>query len=201
MNFIQFKTTMREFPVFSVADVRAAFRNFDRRRLSEWQKKGYIQKIIKGYYMFPEVDLNEKTLWSIANKIYKPSYVSLETAMAHYGLIPESVYAITSISTRRTYSFETPVGLFSYKTMKPARFFGYTLLNGIKMATMEKAVLDYLYIHPGIGEATDFSSLRIHRGEMRRRIDQQRFTAYLERFGQKRLSLRAEKLLKWVEED
>lgn len=201
MNFIQFKTTMREFPVFSVADIRAAFPNFDRRRLSEWQKKGYIQKIIKGYYIFPEVDLNEKTLWSIANKIYKPSYVSLETAMAHYGLIPESVYAITSISTRRTYSFETPVGLFSYKTMKPMRFFGYTLLNGIKMATMEKAILDYLYIHPGIGEVPDFSSLRIHREEMRRRIDQKRFTAYLERFGQNRLSVRAGKLLKWAEED
>jgi hypothetical protein len=47
MNFVQFKNSLRDFPLFSIADIRAAHGDFDRRRLSEWQKKGYIKKIIK----------------------------------------------------------------------------------------------------------------------------------------------------------
>jgi hypothetical protein len=47
MNFVQFKNSLRDFPLFSIADIRATHGGFDRRRLSEWQKKGYIKKIIK----------------------------------------------------------------------------------------------------------------------------------------------------------
>jgi hypothetical protein len=43
MNFVSFKNSLRDFPVFSIADIRAAHGGFDRRRLSEWQKKGYIE--------------------------------------------------------------------------------------------------------------------------------------------------------------
>ncbi len=72
--------------MFSIADIRAAHGDFDRRRLSEWQKKGYIKKIVKGYYLFSEVNIDESMLSAIANKIYKPSYISFETAMSHYRL-------------------------------------------------------------------------------------------------------------------
>lgn len=140
---------MRDFPVFSLADIRVAHVGFDRRRLSEWQKKGYIKKIIKGYYLFSDVDIEESTLLAIANKIYKPSYISFETAMSYYRLIPESIYMITSASTRRTSRFETPMARFSYRTIKPALFFGYSLLpGGTKMAFLEKALLDYFYLNP-----------------------------------------------------
>jgi hypothetical protein len=43
MNFVSFKNSLRDFPVFSIADIRAAHGGFGRRRLSEWQKKGYIE--------------------------------------------------------------------------------------------------------------------------------------------------------------
>jgi len=200
MNFIHFKNSLREFQVFSIADIRAAFGDFDRRRLSEWQKKGYIQKIIKGYYLFSDVDMNENTLSAIANKIYKPSYISLETAMSHYQLIPESIYMITSVSTKRTYLFETSVASFSYRTIKPALFFGYTLLpGGIRMAFMEKAILDFFYINPSVRTEDDFSSLRVNREEMLGRIKKERFTDYMQRFNQKRLSKRIEHFLEWLE--
>ena len=80
MNYIQFRNALRDFPVFSTSDIRVAFENFDRRRLSEWQKKGYIIKVIKGHYLFADVDIDETTLSAIANKIYRPSYISFETA-------------------------------------------------------------------------------------------------------------------------
>ena len=190
---------MRDFPVFSIADIRAAHDDFDRRRLSEWQKKGYIKKIVKGYYLFSEANIDESMLSAIANKIYKPSYISFETAMSHYRLIPESIYVITSASTRRTYLFETPMARFSYRTIKPALFFGYSMLPGnIKMAFMEKAILDYFYINPSIRTADDFSALRINKEEMLSRLKKERLTDYVLRFNQKRLSKRVEHFISWL---
>jgi predicted transcriptional regulator of viral defense system len=200
MNFVTFKNSLRDFPVFSIADIRVAHGDFDRRRLSEWQKKGYIKKIVKGYYLFSEVDVDESMLSAIANKIYKPSYISFETAMSHYRLIPESIYMITSASTRRTYLFETPVARFSYRTIKPALFFGYSILpGGIKMAFMEKTILDYFYINHSARTVNDFVSLRINREEMLSRLNKERLTEYLRRFNQKRLSNRMESFLEWLE--
>ena len=185
--------------MFSIADIRAAHGDFDRRRLSEWQKKGYIKKIIKGHYLFSELDIDEGMLWAIANKIYKPSYISFETAMSHYRLIPESIYMITSASTRRTYLFETPVARFSYRTIKPALFFGYSLLpGGIKMAFMEKAIIDYFYINPSVRTEDDFSSLRLNKEEMLSRLNKKRLGEYMRRFNQKRLSNRMKYFLSWL---
>ena len=199
MNFITFKNSLSDFPVFSIADIRVAHGDFDRRRLSEWQKKGYIKKIVKGYYIFSDIDVDESMLSAIANKIYKPSYISFETAMSHYRLIPESIYMITSASTRRTYLFETPVARFSYRTIKPALFFGYSILpGGIKMAFMEKAILDYFYINPSARTVNDFASLRINREEMLSRLNKERLTEYLRRFNQKRLVSRMESFLEWL---
>lgn len=199
MNFVSFKNSLRDFPVFSMADIRAAHGGFDRRRLSEWQKKGYIKKIVKGYYLFSDVNINEGTLSAIANKIYKPSYISFETAMSHYRLIPESIYMITSASTRRTYLFETPVGRFSYRTIKPALFFGYSILpDGIKMAFMEKSILDYFYINPSVRTEEDFSALRINREEILSRVNKERLIDYVHRFNQKRLLNRVKHFLSWL---
>jgi len=200
MNFLQFKNSLRDFPLFSIADIRATHGGFDRRRLSEWQKKGYIKKIIKGYYLFSDLDIDESTLLAIANKIYKPSYISFETAMSYYRLIPESIYMITSASTRRTSLFETPMARFSYRTIKPSLFFGYSLLTGgIKMAFVEKALLDYLYINPAVRTADDFASLRINREEMLSRVSMERLTGYVQRFNHKRLSKTMKHFLGWLD--
>ncbi|MEA1946043.1 MAG: hypothetical protein U9N83_01930 [Thermodesulfobacteriota bacterium] len=200
MNFVYFKNSLRDFPVFSIADIRVSHGDFDRRRLSEWQKKGYIKKIVKGYYLFSEVDVDESMLSAIANKIYKPSYISFETAMSHYRLIPENIYMITSASTRRTYLFETPVARFSYRTIKPALFFGYSiLLGGIKMAFMEKAILDYFYINPSARTVNDFASIRVNREEILDQLNKERLTEYLRRFNQKRLSKTMKHFLGWLD--
>jgi len=199
MNFVTFKNSLRDFPVFSIADIRATHGGFDRRRLSEWQKQGYIKKIVKGNYFFSDVEMNEDTLWAIANKIHKPSYISFETALSHYHLIPESIYMITSASTKRTSMFETAMARFSYRTIKPALFFGYTLLPGrIKMAFMEKAILDYFYINPVVETDDDFASLRINREELLGRVNEERLADYTQRFGQKRLSKRMKHFLEWL---
>ena len=200
MNFINFKQSLSPFPVFSLADIRAVDANFDRRRLSEWQKKGYITKIVKGFYFFSDIELDENRLFEIANKIYRPSYVSLATALSYYHLIPESVYAVTSVSTRRTITFETTVGRFDYRTIQRRLFFGYLVKpDPLKIASMEKALLDHFYLHPSLKKDTDFAALRLDREAFFDRLDEERLHDYLARFGRRVLTMRIERFLKWIE--
>jgi hypothetical protein len=78
-------------------------------------------------------------------------------------------------------------------------FFGYSLLTGgIKMAFVEKAILDYLYINPAVRTAVDFASLRINREEMLSRANKKRFTDYVQRFHHKRLSKTMQHFLGWL---
>src|SRR3989339_2115183 len=112
MQFLDLKSQFRDFIVLSVSDIRKAEPEFGVRRLVEWQKKGYIKKIIKNFYVFGDQEITEPGLFTIANDIYSPSYISFEMALAHYHLIPESVYGITSATTKKTTVFGTQLGDF-----------------------------------------------------------------------------------------
>jgi len=72
--------------------------------------------------------MDEMTLFMAANKIYEPSYVSLESALAYYEIIPETVLGVTSISSRKTKTFENAWGVFSYRSIKPEYMIGYQVI-------------------------------------------------------------------------
>jgi len=194
MQFIEFKRLLKDFTVFSLDDVRRVDSSFHRRRLNDWQEKGYIKKVIRGYYIFSDLEMSESVLFEIANRIYAPSYISLEMVLSYYHLIPESVYGITSVSTRRTYTFKTPIAEFSYRTIKPALFFGYELVkydNKVyKIASVEKAILDYLYLHPDINTPDDFASLRIDKDMFFDQVNKEKIDQFLDQFAQKTLTKR-----------
>lgn len=163
--YATFLNTFQSYLVFSLKDIQLRFPFFDTKNLINWQKKGYIIKLRNGYYLFTNQKIDEHALSLIANKLYSPSYVSLETALYHYGVIPEAVFCITSISTRKTKSFHTPLGLFQYASIKPSLFFGYKLLQGtydphLKIATLEKCILDFLYLRSEINDYYAFLALR-----------------------------------------
>ena len=151
MNYLAFEKSLRKFPVFSIRDIKKRYPDFDSRRLVEWQQKNYIQKIRRGYYCFLESKKDEQFLFFAANKMYSPSYISMESALAHYHFIPEGVFMTTSISTRNTANHDTAIGEFSYNHVKSQLFFGYRLIHSagvtIKIAEPEKVILDYLYLN------------------------------------------------------
>lgn len=186
MNYIQLRKFLADFTVFSINDLQRLDPKFHRRRLNEWQDKGYIKKIIKGFYVFSDLELNENTLFEIANRIYKPSYISFEMALAYYHLIPESTYSITSASTRRTYKFKTSIAEFNYRAIKTDFFFGYVInrYNGkcFKIATPEKAILDYLYLNPHLNKESDFASLRVNPEVFFQKIKTKKLKTYLKKF-------------------
>ena len=199
MQFITFKSKMRDYPVFTTHDLRSLEVGFDLRRLYEWQQKGYIRKIARGCYVFADAPVDENLLMRVANRLYRPSYVSLETALARHRLIPEQVYAMTSVSTRRTYAFDTPLGRFSYRTVHRGLFFGYQVVDGgVRLATPEKALLDYFHLNPSLTSGDDFESLRIDRDVLREQADTGRLIAYLDRAQEKRLASRVRDFMEWA---
>jgi len=202
MKYIELNKSLRSFTIFSLNDIKKIDKNFHRRRLNEWQNKGYIKKVIKGYYIFSDSALNENVLFEIANRIYNPSYISLEMAFSYYHLIPESVYGITSVSTRRTYKFKTPMGKFIYRKIKPSLFFGYNLVNykdkRFKIASIEKTILDYFYINPNIKTEVDFASLRMDKDLFLKQINEKKLYEFLKEFGQKTLTKRVNSFLEFM---
>jgi predicted transcriptional regulator of viral defense system len=203
MRYLELRESLKDFTVFSLNDIRAIDSSFHRRRLNEWQEKGYIRKVIKGYYTFSDLELNEVVLFEIANRIYAPSYISLEMALSYYHLIPESVYGITSVTTRKTYRFKTGVAEFAYRTVKPALFFGFELVRYnskvFKIAAIEKAILDYLYLMPHLRTEGDFQSLRLDRDMFFEQVNQERMNEFLALFASKALAGRTSKLRRFLE--
>lgn len=103
MRYTVFERYFRPFVVISLAEIRKREPLFDRRRLSEWQEKGLIKKLARGFYVFADEDLSEAELFLIANSIYSPSYVSLQSALSYHHLIPEGVYTLTSVSAKKNH--------------------------------------------------------------------------------------------------
>ncbi len=149
--------------------------------LSRWRKKGWIQPLKKGLYelSYPE-DRVLPDLW-IANQLYSPSYVSLETALSYYSLIPEVSMAVTSVTTKPTRRFKNKHGLFIYRTVKPSAFTGYHVEQyrecDLLIAEPEKALVDYLYFKTCRRKKFDFAEERWDK-KLIRRLERGKLTRY-----------------------
>lgn len=199
MTFIEFQNQLSGYPVFSLQDARKVFSGFSYRQLDRWEKKGYLKKIKRGFYCFHSQQMNRNFLFYAANRIYAPSYVSLEMALKYYGLIPEEIFQITSVSAKKTAGFKTLIGNFSYRRIKPSLYWGYRLVDfgkqKILLAEPEKAVLDYLYINPRLKTADDFAEMRVNADEFKSQISSVRLQKYLGTFNNKALSKRVKVFL------
>lgn len=125
-------------------------------RLKALEKKGVIVPLKRGFYLNNQ--LYQKTLDKqvllefIGGKLVTPSYISLEYALASYGFLAEEVYAITSITSKKTRTFQTPVASFVYRNLKSELFNAYEVryFEGLPYyyATPTKALFDFLYLTP-----------------------------------------------------
>ena len=193
-----FQQKMSIYAVFSVSDIKKEFPHFDKKNLVYWQKKGYIQKIRNNYYSFFIPPKDEIFLYVASNKIYAPSYISFESALAYYNVIPEGVYMITAVSTLKTNMFSTPFGEFTYKHLNPMLFFGYRLIKSetqiFKIAELEKTILDYIYLNHKLISSDDFASLRWNK-EVLKQMDLNLLADYQILFNSKVLNERVNQFL------
>lgn len=190
MKFHELKKAIGK-PYFSTTDIALKRLTVFDYQLSLWRKKGYIESVKRGLYVF--CDERDKVLpEEVSFVLYEPSYLSLEFALSHYGIMPEMVFSKTSVTTKTTRKFSNGFGLFSYRHIQPKLFFGYvaveTLFGKYLLAEPEKALLDYLYLNLGkINSEQDVAELRINTEELVKLIDRNKLEAYLSEFGIQKL--------------
>lgn len=133
--------TPREFQLVFNVSAHAAHKF-----LHQHTQKGFFVKLRNGLYVLKS---KIPSSWEIANRLYQPSYISLESALSFYGVIPEVVYSATSITTRPTRQFIALGQEFSYTRLKKSAYAGYSLSKSGRdrflIAEPEKALADYLY--------------------------------------------------------
>ncbi|MBL7159769.1 hypothetical protein ISS85_04790 [Candidatus Microgenomates bacterium] len=140
-------------------------------QLSRFAKKGLIKQIKRELYCFDEKKIDELVL---AGLLYQPSYISLESALNYYGIIPDIPQAITLVSLTNSKKIKNDFGSFYYSKIKKELFFGFTKISPpnlkeiIRIAKKEKALLDYFYIRK-IKKITD---LRLNLKELNHSVYQ-----------------------------
>ena len=170
MNFEALLNQVGQLPFFTsnilqVGDVDLS--NLQK-QLSRWTSTGKLQQLRRGLYMLAEpyrqVDPHP---FLVANNLVSPSYISLQSALAYYDLIPESVPEVTSItSRRRSEKLTTYYGTFNYHYIQERFFHGYHLIQIVQeqyvyIARPEKALLDLVYLTPQGNELEYLESLRL----------------------------------------
>ncbi|MCW3090494.1 MAG: hypothetical protein JWP81_1563 [Ferruginibacter sp.] len=126
-------------------------------KIDELVKQQMLIQVKRGLYIAgPKLSIASPEPFLIANHLYGPSYISLDTALSHWGLIPERVYEISSVTTNNSKMYKTAVGRFSYKNMPlPYYSFGIkqvqlTKKQTVLMASKEKALCDKIIATPGV---------------------------------------------------
>ena len=138
-----------------------------RRQLSRWTNAGRLYQLRRGVYaLAPPHQKVKSHPFVVANALVRGSYVSLQAALAHYGLIPEYTPVITSVTTGRTGRWETPLGTYDFRHVKTAWLHGYQrqdVSDGQRafVAVPEKALLDLIYLQPGGDAPAYLTELRL----------------------------------------
>lgn len=133
-----------------------------RKKIHSLVKSGFLKSVKQGVHVVSEdFGLRPYSLEILANLIYGPSYVSLESALSYYGIIPERVSATTSVCIGKGRKFSTPVGEFEYHHIKESIYSEGIQLREVfensycQFASPEKAVLDFLYLREKKAEFKD----------------------------------------------
>lgn len=115
--------------------------------LERYTKRGLLTRLKQGMYFVTD---NPPTSFFISNRLYRPSYVSFESALSYHKLIPETVYGVTAATTKPTRKFEMGEKAFIYHKIKLSAYTGYAPTEMgdevILLASPEKALVDYLYL-------------------------------------------------------
>ncbi len=176
MKYEELLNTFADRPFFETADLLTMFPEKEAQvlpRLSRWVAAGKLVRLRRGKYVLPtQFRTRVPHPFHISNFLYSPSYISLQTALEYYQLIPEHTPLIQAVTTRDTRHWDTPLGIFHYHSLKTDRFSGYESIQlGIQsqetalIASPEKALVDICLLNSGEWDVTRWSSLRLQNTE------------------------------------
>ncbi|MBM3254173.1 MAG: hypothetical protein FJZ16_07965 [Candidatus Omnitrophica bacterium] len=197
MNYIKLSLVLRSHKMylFALEDVKNLFPDEKpktiKNNLIRWLSKGYFVRLKRNLYEFidrgPGLKIPDVY---VANRLYEPSYVSLETALSIYSIIPDIAVSVTSITTRPTRTFKNNYGSFFYRTCQRKAFTGYRLMSyegfKVNIADKEKALVDFLYYRLRSGNILNFSQERLNK-RILKRIDWKKVFQYAGLFSNSRM--------------
>jgi predicted transcriptional regulator of viral defense system len=162
MDFERLLEIVGEEPIFETSLLLAGNVNpgVIRLQISRWTRSGRLYQLRRGLYAIaPPYQKIKPHPFVIANQLQRASYVSAQSALAYYGLIPDVVTTVISVTAGRPERLNTPLGVFEFRHVKPALFNGYRLTDlgrqQALVATPEKALLDLVYLQPD-GDTTSY---------------------------------------------
>jgi predicted transcriptional regulator of viral defense system len=172
-------------------------------QLSRWVKSGKIVQLRRGLYaLAPPYQKIKPHPFFIANRLQKASYISLQTALSYYNLIPEFVQTVTSVSTGRTEQLSTPLGSFSFRHIKTEFFFGYKTVDLpnqlVFIAEAEKAILDMVYLQAGGDNPAFLEELRLQHLNF---LDVKKLQDFAQRFNSPKMTRASQIILTLIERE
>ena len=175
-----------------------------RRQLSRWSQMGRICQLRRGLYVLASPFRKQQPHpFVVANRMVRGSYVSCQSALSYYGMIPEFTAAITSVTLQRPGRWKTALGVFEFRRLKTDFFHGYRLTElgqnqHAFLAAPEKALLDLIHLQPG-GDSPDYlRELRLHKID---HFDESELLHLAEASRSPRLIRAAKNILAILEED
>lgn len=204
IQFRDFEQHFKNHQLITTQDISNVFENLRRGQLSRWESKGWLTRVRQGQYLLSsKLDSVDKEL--LANEI-KNSYISLEYALNRYNLIPEVPQKITSVTTERSETVDTPLGSFLYRKIKSPLFRGYTLKDSqvkdrkIKIALPTKALFDWVYLSIRGGKES-FEEARLNLDELVEVFEVSSFQSWLEAVSSPAIEKRLKAFLSFLKDN
>jgi predicted transcriptional regulator of viral defense system len=177
------------FDLATLVQISGESRDTLRVQLYRWRKAGKLLSLRRGMYAFADAYRRaEIQPAELANRIYAPSYLSLQWALSYHGLIPEMTVVFTAVTTRQTKRFRNEFGTFRYRHLNRAFFFGYERVamgdRAVLLATPEKALLDLWHLESGEWTVDRMREMRFQSFDI---IDMERLAHFAEKAGAPRL--------------
>ncbi len=175
-----------------------------RKQLSRWKRSGRVLQVRRGLYsLAPPYQKERPHPFLIANRLTPGSYVSLQSALAYHDLIPEHVIVTTSVGNVRPGLWQTPLGDFLVRHIKPELLWGYERREVTKaqyafVALPEKALLDLLYLEPGSASPAYVQELRLQNLES---LNITRLTLFAQRANSPKLGLAAKRIANLADQE
>ena len=176
-----------------------------RRQLHRWARSGRVVQLRRGVYLLcaPYAKLPVHP-FAVAGALKKASYVSLHSALAYHGMIPEGVPVTTSVTSGRPEEIDTPRGRFQFRHVSTRLLFGFSEVEMAQdqralLASAEKALVDLLYLTPHSDRIAYLRELRVVPAES---FDRENLHEKAQRVGSRKVERAVRLLLDlWDSED
>lgn len=168
--------------------MRKAYGTYDPNIFKRWTKQGKVEKVKNGVYRSSGLVMqSDWDRFVVANTMQEPSYVSLHSALHFYNLIPEYVFDVTSISTKKTQTYVFRSANYTFQQLKPSLFFGYRVFSWrgdqMRIASLEKAILDFAYLEPLFIDPAWLQEMRFDQDVLREEVDWDILNTFAQKMG------------------